>query len=420
MRYSKLFTKTFKEAPRDEESKSAQLLIRAGFIYKEMAGVYVMLPLGLRVFNKIVGIIREEMNLAGGQELFMTSLQPKDAWVKSGRWDDKVVDVWFKTRLQNGTDVGLANTHEEAIANMMKEQINSYKDLPIYAYQFQTKMRNELRAKSGIMRTREFIMKDLYSFSRDEKEMNDFYEKMKDAYKKVFERVGLGEFTYQTYASGGSFSKFSHEFQTVTDAGEDTIYLDKKKNIAINEEVYNEEVLEQLGLEKDKLEKTKASEVGNIFPLGTKYSEALGLRYTDENGELRPVVMGSYGIGPARVMGVIAEIFGDENGLAWPESVSPFGVHIVRIGNDDKVVAAADKLYDEIQLSGVEVLYDDRDVSAGQKFADADLIGNPLRVTISPKTLDSNSVEVKLRSEEETRLLEITKVAAFCKSEDKA
>lgn len=410
MRYSNLFTKTFKEAPRDEESKSAQLLIRAGFIYKEMAGAYVMLPLGLRVFNKIVGIIREEMNSAGGQELFMTSLQPKEAWEKSGRWDDKVVDVWFKTKLHNGSEIGLANTHEEAIANMMKEHINSYKDLPVYAYQFQTKMRNELRAKSGIMRTREFIMKDLYSFSSDEKEMNKFYDKMKDVYRKVFERVGLGEDTYLTYASGGSFSKFSHEFQTITEAGEDTIYIDREKKIAINEEVYDDEVINHLGLDKNKLEKVKASEVGNIFPLGTKYSEALGLKYSDEKGELRPVVMGSYGIGPARVMGVIAELFGDNKGLVWPEAVSPFKVQIVRIGNDDKVVEAADKLYQDLEEYGVEVLYDDRDVSAGQKFADADLIGAPARITISPKTLETESVEIKQRTSEKSHIVELKKV----------
>ncbi len=409
MRYSNLFSKTFKEAPRDEESKSAQLLIRAGFIYKEMAGAYVMLPLGLRVFNKIVGIIRDEMDAAGGQELFMTSLQPKDVWEKSGRWDDKVVDVWFKTKLHNGSEIGLANTHEEAIANMMKEHISSYKDLPVYAYQFQTKMRNELRAKSGIMRTREFIMKDLYSFSRDEKEMKEFYDKMKDVYKKVFERVGLGKDTYLTYASGGSFSKFSHEFQTVTEAGEDTIYVDRDKRIAINEEVYGDEIIEQLGLDKSKLEKVKASEVGNIFPLGTKYSEALGLKFTDEKGELKTVVMGSYGIGPARVMGVIAELFGDDKGLVWPESVSPFGVHIVRIGQDEKVVEAADKLYKDLESAGVEVLYDDRDVSAGQKFADADLVGVPTRVTISPKTLESNSFELKKRTDEDAKLVGIEK-----------
>ena len=409
MRYSNLFSKTFKEAPRDEESKSAQLLIRAGFIYKEMAGAYVMLPLGLRVFNKIVGIIRDEMDAAGGQELFMTSLQPKDVWEKSGRWDDKVVDVWFKTKLHNGSEIGLANTHEEAIANMMKEHISSYKDLPVYAYQFQTKMRNELRAKSGIMRTREFIMKDLYSFSRDEKEMKEFYDKMKDVYKKVFERVGLGKDTYLTYASGGSFSKFSHEFQTVTEAGEDTIYVDRDKRIAINEEVYGDEIIEQLGLDKSKLEKVKASEVGNIFPLGTKYSEALGLKFTDEKGELKTVVMGSYGIGPARVMGVIAELFGDDKGLVWPESVSPFGVHIVRIGQDEKVVEEADKLYKDLESAGVEVLYDDRDVSAGQKFVDADLVGVPTRVTISPKTLESNSFELKKRTDEDAKLVGIEK-----------
>lgn len=410
MRYTNLFTKTFKEAPRDEESKSARLLIRAGFIHKEMAGVYVMLPLGWRVLNNIINIIREEMNSAGGQELFMSSLQPKEPWQKSGRWDDKVVDVWFKTKLHNGTEVGLANTHEEAITNLMKEHLVSYKDLPVYAYQFQTKLRNELRAKSGIMRTREFIMKDLYSFSLDQAQHEKFYQKMMDSYEKIFERVGLGGHTFMTYASGGSFSKYSHEFQTITEAGEDTIYVDRDRQVAINDEIYNDETIKEFDLDKAKLDKVKASEVGNIFPLGTKYSESIGLNYTDEQGQIKPVYMGSYGIGPGRVMGVIAELFGDENGLAWPKEVAPFQVYLVKIGDQSEINHKADELYELLQSKGVEVLYDDRDVSAGQKFADADLIGLPYRITISPKTIEQDSAEIKKRQSNDVELIKLNQV----------
>ncbi len=412
MRMSQLFTKTHKDAPKDEAAVSAQLLLRAGYVYKQMAGAYVMLPLGLRVFNKIIGIIREEMDAAGGQELTMTALQPKEPWEASGRWDEKVVDVWFKTRLQNGTELGLANTHEEALTGLMREYVTSYRDLPAYVYQFQTKFRNELRAKSGIMRTREFVMKDLYSFSRSQAEHDEFYERMKATYTRVFERVGLGGHTYMTFASGGSFSKYSHEFQTLTDAGEDIVYLDRSKKIAINEEVYTDEVVKSLGLDKDKLEQHKASEVGNIFTLGTKYSEPLGLTFTDEDGSVKPVIMGSYGIGPARVMGVIAELFHDDRGLLWPEAVAPFQVHLVSLARDNQEAeAAADQLYNQLSDAGLEVLYDDRDESAGAKFADADLIGCPLRLTVSPRTLKEEAVEFKLRSQTDHELVPLAKVA---------
>lgn len=405
MKLSQLFTKTRREAPRDEEAISAQLLIRAGFVHKQMAGAYVMLPLGLKTLNNIIGIIREEMNTAGGQELTMTALQPPEPWQKSGRWDDKEVDVWFRTHLHNKTELGLGFTHEEPLTALMAENVNSHRDLPQYVYQFQNKFRNEVRAKSGIMRTREFIMKDLYSFSRDQKQHDEYYEKMKDVYTKVFQRLGIGEHTFTTFASGGSFSKYSHEFQTVIEAGEDVIYLDRDKKLAVNEEVYNDEVLNDLGLDKDKLEKVNASEVGNIFTLGTKFSEPLKLQYTDQDGSVKPVVMGSYGIGPARVMGVLIELFHDDKGMIWPEAIAPAKAYIVRIGEDEDVIAAADELYQKLQGQGVEVLYDDRDIPAGAKFADADLMGIPTRLTVSPKTLKENSVEVKLRSETDSKLI---------------
>lgn len=395
MRQSELFTKTRKDAPKDEVSKNAQLLIRAGFIHKEMAGVYSYLPLGLRVINKIVGIIRDEMNMMGGQELYLTALQSSETWSKTDRWNDSNVDNWFKTKLKSGTDMGLAFTHEEPVTRLMKEYVRSFRDLPIYPYQFQTKFRNEARAKSGIIRGREFMMKDLYSFSRDQKEHDDFYEKAKKAYINIFEKLGIGDRTYLTFAGGGSFSKYSHEFQTLTDAGEDTVYFDEKKKIAVNKEVMNDEVLNDLGLKKENLIEKKSVEVGNIFSLGTRFSDAFDLQYLDENGQKKPVIMGSYGIGPGRVMGTIAEILSDEKGLVWPETVAPFDIHLISLGSTS---TQADRLYKRLTEKGLEVLYDDRkDIMAGERFADSDLIGIPKRMIISEKTIENDSVEVKYR-----------------------
>ncbi len=346
MKQSQLFTKTRREAPKDEVSKNAELLIRAGFIHKEMAGVYAYLPLGLRVLNNIISIIRDEMNKIGGQEVSLTALQDKTIWEKTGRWSDDVVDVWFKTKLKNDTDLGLGFTHEEMLTSLMTDYINSYRDLPSYIYQFQTKFRNETRAKSGIMRSREFIMKDLYSFSRNEQEHHEFYEKAKQAYVNIFKRAGLGDNTYVTFASGGTFSKYSHEFQTVTDAGEDVIFVHKEKNIAINKEVLNDETLKNLDIKKEDLVEKKAVEVGNIFSLGTKFSDAFDLAYLNETGEKKSVIMGSYGIGPGRVMGTIVETLSDEKGIVWPEAVAPFAAHLIYIpGKNPEVKKQADALY---------------------------------------------------------------------------
>lgn len=415
MRQSKLFTKTRKESPKDEVSKSAEFLIRGGFVHKEMAGVYSYLPLGFRVLNKIINIIREEMNAIGGEEVLMTSLQEPEKWQKTGRWSDEVVDVWFRTKLANDTELGLANTHEEAITSILASQINSYRDLPVYVYQFQTKFRNELRAKSGIMRTREFIMKDLYSFSTNQEELDKFYEECAKAYERIFARVGLGHLTYKTFASGGSFSKFSHEFQTICEAGEDLIYVDEGKKIAINKEVLTDEVLAELNIERADLVEKKAIEVGNIFKLGTKYSEPLGLVYVDENGSKKPVVMGSYGIGPGRVMGAVAEVVSDDKGLIWPEAIAPFKVHLLRLGESEAVIKSADSLYDTWSKQGVEVFYDDRDVSAGEKFADADLLGLPYRVIVSDKTLSAGKLEFKQRDQANAELLGPEEVIARLK-----
>lgn len=399
MLQSQLFTKTKKEAPHDEVAKNAQLLIRAGYIHKELAGVYAFLPLGRRVIEKIVAVIREEMAKIGGQEVMLTALQDPELWKATKRWSDEALDIWFKTKLKNGGPVGLATTHEEPLTALMKDHIESYRDLPQYVFQFQTKFRNELRAKNGLLRTREFLMKDLYSFTATAEELDKFYEQAQEAYRTIFQRLGIGDDTVLTFASGGAFSKYSHEFQTVCPAGEDTIYLAKDKKIAINREVLTDDVLADLKLKRDELEEVAAIEVGNIFKLGTRFSEPLGLTYLDKSGQRQPVVMGSYGIGPARVMAAIVEKFSDEHGLVWPEAIAPFAVHLIAVdaSGDESASREAMKLHTLLQKEGVEVLYDDRDVSPGTKFSDADLIGIPYRVVISAKTLKSEKLEVKNR-----------------------
>jgi prolyl-tRNA synthetase len=402
MRISQLFTKTSKDAPADEVAKNAQLLIRAGYIYKVMAGVYAYTPLGLRVIENIKKIVREEMNAIGGQELIMTNLQPKEDWEITTRWDDSVVDIWFKTKLKDDTEVGLAWSHEEAIMTMMKNYIKSYKDLPANVYQFQTKLRNEVRAKSGIMRGREFVMKDMYSLSTDADQHETFYQATIAAYKKVYDRLGLGEDTYVTFASGGAFTQFSHEFQTICEAGEDTIYVNREKGIAVNEEVLNDETLATLGVTRDELTETKSAEVGNIFNFGTDKSEQMGIYYTDENDKKVPIFLGSYGIGITRVMGVIVEKFADDKGLVWPETVAPFKVYLVSIGD---VATQADALYDELTSRGIEVLYDDRNERPGAKFADAELLGIPYRVTISERLIADQKFEFTPRVSGESELL---------------
>lgn len=392
MKQSFLATKTRRETPVDEVTRNAKLLIRAGYIHKTMAGIYSLLPLGLRAINNIIRIIREEMDAIGGQEMLMNSIQNPEVWRKSNRWDGE--SIWFRSRLNTGGDVGFAWTHEEPVTELMRHHVSSYRDLPLYIYQFQSKMRNEKRAKSGIMRTREFIMKDLYSFCADEKQHKEIYEQCAEAYLNVFARVGLGKDTYRTFADGGAFSDFSEEFQTVTPAGEDTIYLHREKRIAVNREVYTDETLKKLGLKKEELEKTAASEVGNIFTLGTKYAEPLDLQYTDRDGNTKPVYMGSYGIGVTRLLGVIAEKHGDGDMLVLPPSVAPFTIHLIALGEkrDD-----TDAMYQELLRQGTTVLYDDRNVSAGEKFADSDLIGIPHRLIISDKTRAAGKAEYRNR-----------------------
>ena len=412
MRLSKNFTRTTKQAPADEVARNAQLLIRAGFVFKTMAGVYSYTPLGLHVLENIKQIVREEMNAIGSQELIMSTLQRKELWQETGRWSDELVDVWFKSTLQDGTDVGFGWTHEEPIVELLRSYLKSYKDLPISVYQFQNKLRNELRAKSGIMRGREFIMKDMYSVHATKEDLDAYYNQAIEAYKRCYDRFGIGDDTYVTFASGGAFTKFSHEFQTICTAGEDYIYLHRSKNIAVNEEVLDDAVKE-LGIDRSELEKVKTAEVGNIFNFGTQKSEEMNLVFTGSDGAQQYAYMGSYGIGITRVMGVIVEKFADEKGLVWPDAIAPARVYLVQIG--EKSRAAADELYELLKAQGVEVLYDDRNERPGVKFADAELMGIPLRVTVSDRLLDGKKWEVVARVSGKQQLLTTDELLATLK-----
>lgn len=402
MRLSKNFTRTIKQAPADEVARNAQLLIRAGYVHKTMAGVYSYLPLGLKVVENIKQIVREEMNKIDSQELVMSTLQRKETWQETGRWSDELVDVWFKSHLQDGTEVGFGWTHEEPIVDLLRNYLKSYKDLPISVYQFQNKLRNELRAKSGIMRGREFVMKDMYSVHASKEDLDKYYNAAIEAYKRCYDRFGIGDETYVTFASGGAFTKFSHEFQTICDAGEDYIYLHRGKNIAVNEEVLDDAVKE-LGIDRSELERVKTAEVGNIFNFGTQKSEEMRLVFTDADGVEQYAYMGSYGIGITRVMGVIVEKFADDKGLVWPENIAPAKVYLVQIGSQSR--ATADELYQKLQSAGIETIYDDRDERPGVKFADAELLGIPYRVTVSDRLLDDGKWEVSTRQTGEQRLL---------------
>jgi prolyl-tRNA synthetase len=412
MRQSRLFTKTKKTAPKDEVSKNASLLIRAGFVHKEMAGVYSYLPLGLRVIEKIKNIVREEMNALGANELIMSSLQKKETWEVTNRWSDNQVDVWFKSVLKNGVEVGFGWSHEEPITEMMKHYIASYRDLPVFVYQFQTKLRNELRAKSGVLRGREFLMKDLYSYAADEESHERFYKAVQEAYMRVFQRVGIGEDTFMTFAAGGAFTEFSHEFQTLCEAGEDFVYLNREKGVAINEEVFSEETLQSLGAHKEDFEKVKTAEVGNIFNFGRTKCEDMGLLFQEQDGSKTPVWLGSYGIGITRLMAVVVERMADEQGMIWPESIAPLQVHLVALGD----MAAAERVYENLVSEGIEVLYDDRELRAGEKLADADLIGIPHRVIVGKAFTENEVVEYKHRTASEAEEMSVATLITHLKS----
>lgn len=409
MLQSELFYKTSKEAPKDEKSINAKLLVEAGFIDKLMAGVYSYYPLGFKVLKNIENIIRDEMNKIGGQEVFLPALHPKENWQKTDRW--KYPEM-FKLKSRAEKDFSLGWTHEEIITPKVKKFVNSYKDLPVYVYQFQTKFRDELRAKSGLLRGVEFLMKDLYSFHKDEQDMDEYYEKVKDAYFKIFKRCGLGKETFLTIASGGAFSKYSHEFQTITPFGEDEIYLCSKCKIAINKEIIKEENYQCSGCKNEKLEVKKSIEVGNIFKLKDKFSRAFDFKFKDKDGKDGIVLMACYGIGLSRLMGAIVEIHHDENGIIWPKEISPFDIHLIALeGTSSKVENEAKKLYHDLQGKGINVLYDDRkERSAGEKFADADLIGISMRVVVSERTLEKSSVEIKERDKKEAKLVKIDQI----------
>ncbi|MEY4440613.1 MAG: hypothetical protein RLY49_239 [Candidatus Parcubacteria bacterium] len=397
MKYSSYFSKIKKEAPKDEASRNAQLLSIAGYIHKEMAGVYSLLPLGLVVSENVKDIVRKNMNSLSAHELHMSALQNPEIWKVTNRWDDAVVDNWFKTKLKNDTELGLGFTHEEAVTSMLKQHVYSYADLPIYVYQFQNKFRNELRAKSGLMRGREFEMKDLYSFCKTEADQKAFFEKVKETYLKIFKEVGLEEYVYTTYASGGVFSKFSIEFQAISEAGEDSIYVDEKKKIAINKEIYSKEMCEELGLDFDNLIEKKAVEVGNIFNLGTKYSDALELTYTDEKNTKQSVWMGSYGIGIGRLMATVAEIYADDAGLVWPKEIAPYQVVIVPLQDDPEVKDEAEKLYNSISKIDPSVLLYDVKGSVGEKLSSADMLGIPTQIIVSKRGLIEGKFEIRDR-----------------------
>lgn len=420
MLQSELFTKILREAPKDEVSVNAKLLIRAGFIHKEMAGVYSYLPLGWRVMKKIENIIREEINNIGGKELLMPSLQPKEIYSQTdiGPEDKegwgRMREVMYQVKDKTGRDIGFGSTHEEIAVDIAKKFINSYKDLPIYIYQFQNKFRQEKRAKSGIIRTREFIMKDLYSFHKTSEDLDKYYfGQATKAYKKIFSRTGCDSLMVE--ASGGSFTKhFSHEFQAVCDAGEDRIAHCAKCDFAQNIEIYEEKGAKKCPKCGGEIIISKSVETGNFFRFYDNYAKSMGMYYQDEKGNKQPVHLGSYGIGLGRLMGTIVEIFHDEKGIIWPKEIAPFSIHLIPIENNSKVKKAAEKLYQDLQKQGSEVLYDDRDdKSPGEKFAEADLIGIPTRLVVSEKTLKDNCVEIKKRDGQAVKLVSLSKVKKY-------
>lgn len=408
MKFSEIKWKSLKEAPKDEQSKGTAYLIRAGFIEKVGAGIYDYLPFGLRVLNKIANIVKEEMKQIGGQEILMPALHPLSYWQQTGR--DKDFDALFKLKSRYHNDYALGPTHEEIVVPLAKRFITSYKDLPIYLFQIQTKFRDEPRPKSGILRAKEFLMKDLYSFHTDTKDLDKFYEKVKQSYQRIFKKLGLKAVI--TEASGGTFSKFSHEFQVPTPSGEDTIFYCPNGHFARNKEIIGK--ITKCPKCKQKLEQIKSIEVGNIFKLNDKYSKPFNLTYKDKSGVDKLVVMGCYGIGISRLLGTLAEVNCDERGLIWPEIVCPYKYHLIflKCGDkkiDEKIIKTAEKIYQFLLKNNQEVVLDNRDISAGEKFMDADLIGAPIRIVISKNSLEKNSLEIKRRNKQSLELIKIDK-----------
>jgi prolyl-tRNA synthetase len=403
-----------KEFPKDEEAYNAKILIRAGFIDKLMAGVYSYLPLGLKVLTKINTIVREEMNKIGGQEVLMPALTPKENWQQTGRWG--TFEALFKVISRDKKEFALGATHEEVVVPLAQKAIFSYKDLPFGLYQIQTKFRDEPRAKSGILRGREFTMKDLYSFHADSDDLDKYYDKAIKAYKNIFKRLELDAWLVE--ASGGTFSKHSHEFQVFSENGEDSIVYCKKCQFAQNGEINSSKKGDLCPNCKGQLDIARGIEVGNIFKLNTKYSDPFKLKFRNKDGSEKTVIMGCYGIGTSRLMGTAAEIFHDEKGLVWPKSIAPFDVHLIALSSNDekenkKIFDKSEKIYSELSEMGVDVLFDDRkEKSAGEKFAESDLIGIPVRLVVSQKS--GAKIEFKKRSELKAELVDFSFIKKYC------
>ena len=411
MKLSSSFFHTSQTDSGDSENINYRLLTRGGYIDQVMAGAYSYLPLGLKVLRKIEQIVREEMNALGASELLMPVLQPASIWKTSGGWDS--IDILFKLKSRTGKDYALAQSAEEVVTQLVLSRYQSHKDLPAAVYQIHWKYRDELRAKSGIMRGREFYMKDMYSFHADQADFEQYYQRVKEVYLRIYQRMGLTAKT--TEASGGTFTdKISYEFMVLTDAGEDEIYYCDSCDFAVNTEIAK---VEKGGdcprCNQDQLKQARASEVGNVFDLGQKFPRAFGLTFQDGNNKQQYPVMGCYGIGISRLMGVIVEKYNDEKGILWPASVAPAQAHLIVLGDSAKVKKAADDLYEDLKAANIEVIYDDRTVSAGTKFADGDLLGAPKRLVISSKTLEEDSVEVKGRQEADATMLKRKEVVKY-------
>jgi len=405
MHQSKLFSQTLREAPKDEVSQNAIWLTRAGYIDKLMAGVYSYLPMGLIVLNKIKDIIREEINTIGGQEIYMPALQPKELWSETGRWQG-LKEIMFQFESRGNSEVGLGASHEENVVDIVRKRVNSYRDLPLYLYQIQDKFRNEPRAKSGLLRGREFSMKDLYSFHQNQESLDEFYNQAIKAYQKIFDRCGLKSIV--TEASGGDFSKeHSHEFQVATEFGEDQIVVCSKCDFANNTEICQLASGDKCPNCGSDVKLVKSIEVGNIFKLGCKYSHDMKLIFADQAGQQQEMIMGCYGIGPSRVMGTVVEIYHDHQGITWPKTLAPFQVHLLVLSSEK--TAEAEKMYQTLTRQGWEVLFDDRNESAGVKLKDADLIGLPVQLILGDKTA-VGELEFKERVSGESKKIKISEL----------
>ncbi|MFH0918564.1 MAG: proline--tRNA ligase [Candidatus Omnitrophota bacterium] len=400
MFWSKVFIPTLKETPKDAESLSHQLLLRAGFVRMLMAGAYTYLPMGLRVLEKIQGIVRQEMNACGASELLLPALQPLELWQRTGR-DKDLGEVMFKFKDRRGRDLSLGPTHEEVITDLIKNNLSSYRQLPLVLYQIQTKFRDELRPRFGLIRCCEFIMKDAYSFDQDEAGLDKNYQLMYAAYKRIFSRCGLE--TLITEADSGVMGgKVSHEFMAPAPQGEDIVLRCPKCKLS---RAFKEEagVCPECNVPLDKI---NTIEVGHIFKLGTKYSQAMQANFPDSLGQLKPLIMGCYGIGVSRLISAIIEQNNDSDGIIWPQEVAPFGIIVLPLDvTNQEVMQAAKSLYQELKDNGLDVLLDDRDERAGVKFKDADLIGVPVSIIIGKKSIEEKKIELRLRKDKSTQFV---------------